>query len=117
MNKRGKYGYEVMNVGTIETLSKENIFKILRQHKEKLKNHHVKKIGLFGSYLRGNNTEGSDIDLIVEFAAEKKNYNNFIELAFLLEELFQRKVELLTIEALNPYMKPKILKEAYFESI
>ena len=117
MNKLDKYGYEVLNVGTIETLSKENIFKILRQHKEKLKNHHVKRIGLFGSFLTGNNTGGSDIDLIVEFDAKKKNYNNFIELAFLLEDLFQRKVDLLTIEALNPYMKPKILKEAYFESI
>jgi hypothetical protein len=46
-----------------------------------------------------------------------KNYNNFIRLAFLLEDIFQRKVDLLTIDALNPYMKPKIMKEPYFESI
>jgi len=85
----------------MKALNKEDIFKLLKQNKEKLKKYNVKKIGLF----------------IVEFDEGKKNYDNFIELVFLLEGLLQRKIDLLTIEALNPYMKPKILKEAYFESI
>ena len=101
----------------MKALNKEEIFKLLKQHREKLKNYYVIKIGLFGSVLKGDNTNESDIDLIVEFEEGKKNYDNFIELAFFLENLLQRKVDLLTIEALNPYMKPKILKEAYFESI
>ena len=101
----------------MKSLNKEEIFKLLKQHKKKLKNHYVRKIGLFGSVLKGDNTNESDIDLIVEFEEGKKNYDNFIELAFFLENLLQRKVDLLTIEALNPYMKPKILKEAYFELI
>ena len=101
----------------MKALNKEEIFKLLKQHKEKLKMHCVKKIGIFGSVLRGDNTNESDVDFIVEFEDGKKNYDNFIELAFLLENLLQRKVDLLTIEALNPYMKPRILKEAYFESI
>ena len=101
----------------MKALNKEEIFKLLKQHREKLKNYYVIKIGLFGSVLKGNNTNESDIDFIVEFEEGKKNYDNFIELAFFLENLLQRKVDLLTIEALNPYMKPKILKEAYFESI
>jgi len=101
----------------MKPLSKEDIFKLLKQNKTKLKNHSVKKIGLFGSVLREDHTNESDIDLIVEFDEGKKNYDNFIELVFLLEGLFQRKIDLLTIEALNPYMKPKILKEAYFETI
>jgi len=101
----------------MKALNKEDVFRLLKQHKEKLKNHHVKKIGLFGSVLRGDNTNESDVDLIVEFDEGKKNYDNFIELAFLLESVLQRKVELFTIEALSPYMKPRILKEAYFESI
>jgi len=100
----------------MKALNKEDIFKLLKQNKEKLKNHEVKKIGLFGSVLRGENDNESDVDLLVEFNEGKKNYDNFIELAFLLEDLLQRKVDLLTIDALNPYMKPKILKEAYFES-
>jgi predicted nucleotidyltransferase len=101
----------------MKTLSKEDIFKLLKHNKEKLKKHHVKKIGLFGSILRGEHTNESDVDLIVEFEEGKKNYDNFIELAFLLEDILQRKIDLLTIEALNLYMRPKILKEAYFESI
>lgn len=101
----------------MKPLVKEDIFKLLKENKEKLKKHHVKKIGLFGSILRGEQTHESDVDLLVEFEDGKKNYNNFIELAFLLENLLQRKIDLLTIDALNPYMKPKILKEAYFEPI
>ena len=101
----------------MKALNKEEIFKLLKHNKEKLKKHYVKKIGIFGSVLRGDNTNESDIDFIVEFEDGKKNYDNFIELAFLLERLLQRKVDLLTIETLSPYMKPKILKETYFESI
>ncbi len=100
----------------MKALNKEDIFKLLKQNKEKLKNYHVKKIGLFGSVLREDHTNESDVDLIVEFEQGKKNYDNFIELVFLIEGLLERKIDLLTIEALNPYMKPKILKEAYFES-
>ncbi len=77
----------------------------------------VKKIGLFGSFLKGYNTDKSDIDFLVEFNDGEKNFNNFIELAFLLEKLLERKVDLLTKEALNPHMKTNILKEAYFETI
>ena len=101
----------------MKALCKDDIFILLKQNKSKLKHHYVKKIGLFGSVLRGEQTSESDVDLIVEFEEGKKNYNNFIELYFFLEDLLQRKVELLTIEALNPHMKPRILKEAYFESI
>jgi len=100
----------------MKDLNKEDIFNLLKQNKEKLKNYNVNKIGLFGSVLRGEHTNKSDIDFIVEFDEGKKNYNNFIELVFLLESILQRNIDLLTIEALNPYMKPKILKEAYFES-
>ncbi|HUW89265.1 MAG TPA: nucleotidyltransferase domain-containing protein [Candidatus Nanopelagicaceae bacterium] len=66
----------------MKSLNKEDIFKLLKQNKEKLKNHNVKKIGLFGSVLRGAHTNESDIDLIVEFEEGKKNYDNFIELFF-----------------------------------
>jgi predicted nucleotidyltransferase len=101
----------------MKSLNKEEIFKLLNRHREELKSHNVIKIGLFGSVLRGDNTKESDIDFIVEFEEGKKNYDNFIEVAFLLESLLQKKVDLLTMEAISPYMKHKILQEAYFESI
>ena len=101
----------------MKPLNKEEIFKLLKQHRKELKNYNVIKLGIFGSVLRGDNTKESDIDFIVEFEEGKKNYDNFIELVLLLENLLQKKVDLLTMEAISPYMKPKILKEAYFESI
>ncbi len=71
----------------------------------------VKNIGLFGSFVRGEQTALSDIDLLVEFMPEKHTFDNFMELTFLLEELLGRKVELVTLEALSPYIGPHILKE------
>ncbi len=99
------------------TLTKKQIFKILKENKAELLKYHVKKIGLFGSFLWGENNEKSDIDFLVEFEEDQKTFDNFIELAFLLEDIFAKKVDLLTIDSLSPYMKPKILKEVLFESI
>lgn len=98
-------------------LNKEKIFELLRLNKVQLQNYGVKRIGLFGSYLRGENKKESDIDFLVEFEEGKKNYDNFIELAFLLEDLFNKKVDLLTPESMSPYLKPYILKEVQFEII
>lgn len=101
----------------MEDLTKQQILKLLKQNKEQLLKYHVKKLGLFGSFLRGDNNDMSDVDFLVEFKEGQKTFNNFIELAFFLEDLLNRKVDLLTIDSLSPYMKPKILKEVLFESI
>ncbi len=101
----------------LKGLNKDEIFKRLKENRKELLRFHVKKIGLFGSFLRGNNDDNSDIDFLVIFEEGKKNYNDFIELAFFLEDLFHRKVDLLTEESLSPYMKTNILPEVYFESI
>jgi predicted nucleotidyltransferase len=98
-------------------LSKEKIFEILKLHKQQIEKFGVKKIGLFGSYVRGENTKDSDLDFLVEFEEGAKTFDNFIELAFLLEDLFEKKVDLLTPESMSPYLKPYILKEVQFEII
>jgi uncharacterized protein len=91
--------------------NKEFILKCLIEEKERLAFLGVKNIGLFGSFARGDQTPLSDIDLLVEFTPEKHTFDNFMELTFLLEELLGRKVELVTTEALSPYIGPHILKE------
>jgi predicted nucleotidyltransferase len=68
-------------------------------------------IGLFGSFVRGEQTSLSDVDMLVEFMPEKHTFDNFMEVAFLLEELLGRKVEVVTPEALSPYIGPHILRE------
>lgn len=87
---------------------------ILLSHKDEVKDFSVRKIGLFGSFLKDKQDKNSDVDLIIEFAADKKNFKNFIRLAFFLEDLFHRKVELVTPESLSPYLKTKILKEVEY---
>jgi predicted nucleotidyltransferase len=91
--------------------NKEFIFQCLMEERKRLAFLGVKNIGLFGSFVRGEQTALSDIDLLVEFMPEKHTFDNFMELTFLLEELLGRKVELVTLEALSPYIGPHILKE------
>ncbi|NVM01916.1 MAG: nucleotidyltransferase family protein [Candidatus Helarchaeota archaeon] len=98
-------------------IDKEKIFNLFRKYKNQLQKYGVNKIGLFGSYARGENKKESDIDILVEFSRGKKNFDNFIELAFFLEEIFNKKVDILTPESISPYLKPYIMKEVLFETI
>jgi len=90
-------------------MTKEEIKRILLANREILKKYKVKSIRLFGSYARNEEREDSDIDFLVEF--EKDTYDNFIHLIFSLEELFKRKVQVVTKEDLSPYIRPYVLKE------
>lgn len=77
----------------------------------------VKKIGLFGSYARGEQRPGSDIDLLVEFESGRKSFDSFMELSFWLESVLRQRVELVTTESLSPHIGPYILKEVEYASI
>ena len=72
----------------------------------------VVRLALFGSVLRGQAHAGSDVDFLVQFAPGAKSYARYLALAELLEELLGRRVELVTTEALSPFVGPKILAEA-----
>jgi predicted nucleotidyltransferase len=87
-----------------------NILKLLEEHENEIRNkYHVKRIGIFGSYVRGEETEKSDVDILVEF--EQSTLSNFMGLNFFLEELLDKKVDLVTTNALSPYLSPKVKKE------
>jgi uncharacterized protein len=98
-----------MNDGKI--LTKQDVVDILRKHREKLRALGVKKLGLFGSFVREQQHPGSDIDILVEFEPEKKTFDHLMELSFYLEELLEHRVELVTAESLSPYIAPHILNE------
>ena len=68
-------------------------------------------IGLFGSFVTGRQTPMSDVDILVEFSPDKHSFDNFMDLAFFLEDLLGRKVEVVTMDALSPHIGPHILKE------
>jgi len=72
----------------------------------------VRRLALFGSVARGEARPGSDVDLLVEFAPGQKSFDRFLALSDLLERLLEHPVELVTVEALSPFIGPHILAEA-----
>jgi predicted nucleotidyltransferase len=91
-------------------LNKKIIYSEIQKNKKVLEQFGVKQIGLFGSFVRDEGTDKSDIDFLVDFEKGKKTFDNFMDLAFFLEDLFQRKVEVITRQGLSPYIGPHILK-------
>ncbi|MCL4299232.1 MAG: nucleotidyltransferase family protein [Anaerolineae bacterium] len=96
------------------TKNKKEVLSIIRRHQDKIKTFGVKKLGLFGSFVRDEQNAESDIDLLVEFEAGQKNFDNFIQLSFLLEELLRWPVELVTVESVSPYLRPYITQEVEY---
>jgi len=72
----------------------------------------VVRLALFGSVLRGQPRADSDVDLLVQFEPGAKSYARFLALSELLEARLGRPVELVTTEALSPFLGPRILAEA-----
>lgn len=72
----------------------------------------VRRLALFGSVLRNEARPGSDVDVLVEFVPLEKTFDHFMALADLLEETLGHRVEVVTTEALSPYIGPHILAEA-----
>lgn len=101
----------------LPSLSRDQIISTLLRNQSRLQEFGVERIGLFGSFQRGTQTDTSDIDFLVEFRTEEETFDNFMSLAQFLEELFQRKVELVTPESLSPYLGPSILKEVEYVAI
>jgi predicted nucleotidyltransferase len=94
--------------------TKEKTLALIEEHQDRIKALGVKKIGLFGSFVREEQGVESDIDLLVEFEQGKKTFDNFIHLSFFLEDLFKRRVELVTTESLSPYIGPHIISEVEY---
>jgi len=90
---------------------------MLSANKHQLAAYGVNRIGLFGSYVRNEAAPKSDIDLLVDIQKEKKTFANFLSLNYFLEDLFGKKVELVTTQSLSPYIGPHILKTVEYVSI
>lgn len=91
------------------------IISLLEKHNNALKKFKVRRIGLFGSFVRGEQKKHSDIDFLVEF--DEPTFDNFMDLLFSLENLFGKKVELITNGSLSPYLQPFVEKEVQWYEI
>ena len=87
------------------------IEKLIKEAQPKLSSLGAKSPGLFGSFERSEQTIDSDGDILVEFVPGAHTFDNFMEISFLLEDLFGRKVDLVTSAALSPHIGPHILKK------
>jgi predicted nucleotidyltransferase len=72
----------------------------------------VARLALFGSVLRGEARPDRDVDLLVDFTPGAKTFERFMALCELLEARLGHRVELVTTEALSPFLGPRILAEA-----
>jgi uncharacterized protein len=95
-------------------LTRQEIENIIKDNIPYLKQKYgVKKIGLFGSFVRNEETMNSDVDILVEF--ERSIGWDFFDLQDFLELKLGTKVDLVTPLALKPRMKDKVLKEVVFQ--
>jgi predicted nucleotidyltransferase len=104
-----------MNQVKIHT--KKELLAALSKNSEMIKSYGVKSLGIFGSFSKGKIHESSDVDLLVDFDPSKKSFDNFMHLSFFLEELFGRKVEIVTNQSLSKFIGPHILNEVLHVSL
>jgi predicted nucleotidyltransferase len=95
---------------------KQQVHDLIRTQKTAIRQLGAERIGLFGSFARGEQKETSDIDLVVEFKAGMKTYRNLLNLADLLEELLKKKVDLLTWEGMASFVQREAKKDIEYVS-
>ena len=96
-------------------IEKELVIKKLKEIKDYLrKEYGIENIGLFGSLVRNEQNESSDIDLLIEIQAEMLSLIKYMKLKFFLEDVLGRKVDLVLSRAIKPRLRERILKEVIY---
>jgi len=92
----------------------EEIKKVLQKHREEFREQYgLKEIGIFGSYVKGEQKEKSDIDMLIEL--EKPiGFVRFMKLENALSQLLGVRVEMVTRKALKPHIGKRILQEVKY---
>ncbi len=92
----------------------EEVKAILKEHKaEVAKKYRVREIGIFGSFVRGEQKRRSDVDILVTFSGMPDVFL-YMELEDYLGKLLRKKVDLVRKEAIRPELRKRILKEAVY---
>ena len=93
-------------------VDKNYILTFLKEHKEQLQSkYQIEKIGLFGSFARDEATKDSDIDILVDMPS---SFSNFFSLKYLLEEEFNKTVDLGTVKNLRAFIETKIQNDIIY---
>jgi uncharacterized protein len=95
--------------------TREEILRKLKLHKSELSKFGIIKVGLFGSYVRNEQSDKSDIDILIDFDSNSENFDNYMAAYDFFERVFKgEKVEIVTENGLSPHIGPKIIKEAIY---
>lgn len=91
---------------------KSNLLEKYRENiEESACNHGIRSVRVFGSFARGEENEESDIDLLVELEPNRSLFD-IISLKYELEDFIGRKVDVVTLGGISPYLVDRITKEA-----
>lgn len=89
---------------------KKEIFAALAANEATIRSFGVRSLSLFGSSVRGQDTQASDLDFVVEF--EKKSFDCYMDLKLFLEDTFNRPVDLVLADGIKPRLRASIMGEA-----
>jgi predicted nucleotidyltransferase len=87
----------------------EEIMEKLERHQDDIRAFGVRRLGIIGSYAKGDAKPGSDMDFLVEF--DKKKFDNYMDLKFFLEDLFGSRVDLVIAAAVKQRLRKPIFQE------
>ena len=93
-------------------IQKKEIIEKLAKHLSKIEKFGVEKIGIFGSLLKGETT--GDIDILITFRKNEESFERLMDLYYFLEDLLDAQIDLVTTNALSPYIAPYILQEVEY---
>ena len=88
------------------------ILTLLRAHAKPLRQLGARRLGLFGSYRHDTATAGSDIDLVVTL--ERPTFDSYMAVRMYLEDLFERRVDLVLESSIKPRLRHRILSEVVY---
>ena len=97
--------------------AKQKILYKFNEYSDDLRSLGVKRIGLFGSFAKGQQHSRSDLDVLVEFKKNQKTFDHFMDLKFFLQKRFGKKVDLVVKDALKPSIRQQILKEVLYAGL
>lgn len=92
--------------------SRSDIIRLIEANREKIRTFGVRKLGIFGSVARDEQTEDSDVDVLVEL--ERETFRGYMGLLVFLEELFGRKVDLAIKDSIKPRIRDRVLADTIY---
>ncbi len=93
-------------------ICRDEVLKLIEQNQATLRRLGVRRLGLFGSYARGEAMPGSDLDFVVELS--EKSFDAYMDTKIFLEDLFQSRIDLVTMSSIKPRLLPIIQRETVY---